>query len=104
MLDGQTVVIENHPGAGRITDTSALVKSAPNSNTIALVPNNHVVNPSVFKNISYDSSNDITPISVIGPAGLSPEQVTRLHDAVANAFNDPAVKERLIAKAGVKVD
>ena len=65
-LDDQPVVIENLPGAGGITGTAALVKAAPDGNTIAFISNNHAVNPSVFKKMPYDSLNDITPISVVG--------------------------------------
>jgi len=65
-LGGQAVVIENMPGAGGITGTSALVKAAPDGNTIAFVSNNHSVNPSVYKKMPYDSLADITPISVVG--------------------------------------
>lgn len=62
----QPVVIENLPGAGGITGTQALVKAPADGNTIAFISNNHAVNPSVFKNLPYDSLKDITPISVIG--------------------------------------
>ena len=65
-LGGQAVVIENLPGAGGITGTQALVKAAPDGNTIAFVSNNHAVNPSVFKKVPYDSLADITPITVVG--------------------------------------
>ena len=65
-LNSTPVVIENLPGAGGITGTAALVKSAPDGNTIAFVSNNHAVNPSVFKKLPYDSLADITPISVVG--------------------------------------
>jgi tripartite-type tricarboxylate transporter receptor subunit TctC len=65
-LNGQVVVIENMPGAGGLTGTAALVKAEPNGNTIAFVSNNHAINPSVFKNMPFDSLKDITPISVIG--------------------------------------
>ena len=65
-LGGQPVVIENLPGAGGITGTTAIVKAAPDGNTIGVVSNNHAVNPSVFKKLPYDSINDITPISVVG--------------------------------------
>lgn len=65
-LNDQPVVIENLPGAGGITGTAALVKAAPDGNTIAFISNNHAVNPSVFKKMPYDSLNDITPISVVG--------------------------------------
>ena len=63
---GQPVVIENLPGAGGITGTSALVKAAPDGNTIGVLSNNHVINPSVYKKMPYDALADITPISVVG--------------------------------------
>jgi tripartite-type tricarboxylate transporter receptor subunit TctC len=65
-LGGQPVVIENIPGAGGMIGTTALVKAAPDGNTIGVLSNNHAVNPSVFKKVPYDSVNDITPISVVG--------------------------------------
>jgi tripartite-type tricarboxylate transporter receptor subunit TctC len=63
---GQPVVIENLPGAGGITGTTALVRAAPDGTTIGVVSNNHVVNPSVYKKMPFDAIADITPISVIG--------------------------------------
>jgi tripartite-type tricarboxylate transporter receptor subunit TctC len=48
-LGGQPVVIENLPGAGGINGTQAVVKAAPDGNTVGVVSNNHAVNPSVFK-------------------------------------------------------
>ena len=65
-LGDQPVVIDNMPGAGGITGTQALVKAAPDGQTIAVVSNNHAVNPSVFKKLPYDSLADITPITVVG--------------------------------------
>jgi tripartite-type tricarboxylate transporter receptor subunit TctC len=65
-LGGQSVIIENQPGAGGITGTLALIKSAPDGQTIGVVSNNHVVNPSVYKKMPFDALNDITPITVIG--------------------------------------
>ncbi len=65
-LGGQTVVIENLPGAGGMTGTQALVRAAPDGNTIAFVSNNHAVNPSVYKKMPYDSLADLTPISIVG--------------------------------------
>jgi len=65
-LGGQAIVIENLPGAGGTTGTVQLVKAAPDGQTIAVVSNNHAVNPSVFKKMPFDAINDITPISVVG--------------------------------------
>jgi tripartite-type tricarboxylate transporter receptor subunit TctC len=60
------IVIENLPGAGGITGTSAIVKAPPDGQTIGVVSNNHVINPSVYKTMPYDAIKDITPISVVG--------------------------------------
>lgn len=65
-LGGQGVVVENLPGAGGITGASTLARAAPDGLTIGVVSNNHVINPSVYKKIPYDTLGDFTPISVIG--------------------------------------
>lgn len=65
-LNGQPVVIENLPGAGGITGASVIARAAPDGHTVGVVSNNHVVNPSVFKKLPFDTLNDFTPISVIG--------------------------------------
>ncbi len=62
---GQTVVIENQPGAGGIVGTQSLIKAAPDGQTLSMVSNNHVIYPSVIKNLSFDAVADITPIAVI---------------------------------------
>ena len=65
-LGGQSVVIENQPGAGGIPGTHAMIKSAPDGHTISLVSNNHVIYPSVYRSLPFDPLTDITPISVLG--------------------------------------
>ena len=67
---GQTVVIENQPGAGGISGTQAIVKAPADGSTIGVVSNNHVINPSVFKKMPFDSYADITPIMIIGTTPL----------------------------------
>jgi len=67
---GQTIVVENQPGAGGILGTSAIVKSAPDGNTLGVVSNNHVIFPSVYKSVPFDPVNDITAIAVIGSTPL----------------------------------
>ena len=69
-LGGQPVVIENLPGAGGITGASALAKAAPDGLTIGIVSNNHVINPSVYKKMPYDTVEDFTEISVLGTTPL----------------------------------
>ncbi|MEJ8822771.1 tripartite tricarboxylate transporter substrate binding protein [Variovorax humicola] len=65
-LDGQPVVIENLPGAGGITGATVIARAPADGQTIGVVSNNHVVNPSVFKKMPFDAVNDFTVISVVG--------------------------------------
>lgn len=64
------VVVENLTGSGGIIGTTQLVRAAPDGNTISFVSNNHVVNPSVYKTIPYDTLKDITPITILGETPL----------------------------------
>ena len=96
-LDGQPVVIENIPGAGGIIGTQALVKATPDGQTIAVVSNNHVVNPNVYKKIPFDSINDITPISVVGATPF----VLVVNPAKVPAKNAKELQAFLKAKPGV---
>jgi tripartite-type tricarboxylate transporter receptor subunit TctC len=76
---GQPVIIENLPGAGGITGTVQLVRAPKDGSTIGIVTNNHVVNPSIYKSLPYDTLKDITPISVIGTSPF----VLVVHPSVA---------------------
>ncbi len=67
---GQNIVVENIAAAGGITGTQQLVRSPKDGYTLAVLNNNHVINPSVYKEIPYDSIKDILPISTIGSTPL----------------------------------
>lgn len=95
-LGGQPVIIENLPGAGGITGTSALVKAAPDGSTIDVLSNNHAVNPSVYKKLPYDSVADITPISVVGATPF----VLVVNPAKVPAKNAKELQAFLKAKPG----
>ena len=63
---GQSVVVDNQPGAGGVVGTQNLVKAAPDGQTLGMVSNNHVIYPSVLKSLPFDPVADVTPIAVIG--------------------------------------
>ncbi|MDB5742567.1 MAG: transporter substrate-binding protein [Polaromonas sp.] len=67
---GQPVVIENLPGAGGVTGTAQLVRAPKDGQTLAMISSNHAINPSIYKNVPFDSVKDITPISVFGTVPL----------------------------------
>lgn len=67
---GQGVAVENIPAAGGVAGTQQLVRSAKDGYTLAILNNNHVINPSVYKDLPFDSIRDILPISTIGNTPL----------------------------------
>jgi tripartite-type tricarboxylate transporter receptor subunit TctC len=69
-LLGQQFLVEARPGAGGTIATAALAKAAPDGYTLMMVNDNHAINPSVFKNIPYDSIKDFAPIGFVGSAPL----------------------------------
>lgn len=58
---GQSVIVDNRPGAGGNLGAELAVKSPPDGYTLLLVAGSYTVNPSLYK-LSFDSANDITPI------------------------------------------
>lgn len=62
---GHAIVIENLPGAGGVTGTGQLVRAPKDGLTLGMVSNNHVVNPSLYKSMPFDSIKDITPITIV---------------------------------------
>ena len=62
---GQTVVVENRPGAGGVVASQALVASAPDGYTLIVVASGHATNPLLYPKIPYDTFKDFTPISLL---------------------------------------
>ena len=63
---GQSVVVENRPGAGGVAGTEAVVNSPPDGYTLILASSSPiVVAPYLMKKLSYDPLKDLAPISLI---------------------------------------
>src|ERR1043165_8962580 len=65
-LLGQQFIIEARPGAGGTLATSAVAKADPDGYTLMMINDNHALNPSVFRNIPYDSVKDFAPVGFVG--------------------------------------
>ena len=76
---GQPVVIENIAGAGGVIGTERVARAPRDGYTLGLVSNNHVINPSVIRNIPFDSVKDMSVVSVVATTPL----VLVAHPAVA---------------------
>jgi tripartite-type tricarboxylate transporter receptor subunit TctC len=63
---GQTVIIENKGGADGAIGTAAVARATPDGYTIILsTTSTHVINPLLYKNISYNPATDFQPISLV---------------------------------------
>jgi tripartite-type tricarboxylate transporter receptor subunit TctC len=60
---GQSVVVENRPGAGGTLGASQVAKSEPDGYTLLVVSTGHVVNPALYANLSYDTLGDFAAVS-----------------------------------------
>jgi tripartite-type tricarboxylate transporter receptor subunit TctC len=62
---GQTVVVDNRPGAAGNIGMELAAKSPPDGNTIVLVSATHTVNPALHKKLAYDLVRDFAPVSQV---------------------------------------
>jgi tripartite-type tricarboxylate transporter receptor subunit TctC len=64
-LLGQSVVVENKPGASGQIGASAVAKAAPDGYTLMLDASSFSVNPALYPKLPYDSEKAFRPIGVI---------------------------------------
>src|SRR5947208_4634962 len=62
---GQTVVVENRPGAGGVVASQALAASPPDGYTLIVVASGHATNPFLYPKIPYDTFKDFTSICLL---------------------------------------
>jgi len=58
---GVNLVIENRPGAGTVVASEAVSRAAPDGNTLLIVANSFVINPSL-KKLNYDPFVSFAPV------------------------------------------
>lgn len=101
---GQTVIVENRPGAGGTLGADAVAKAPPDGYTLLLATNaSHAQSPALYKKVSYDPSSDFTHVGLIGyvPFILMAHPslgVRSLQDFIALAKNRPG--EYIYASSG----
>ncbi|AZG07777.1 tripartite tricarboxylate transporter substrate binding protein [Pigmentiphaga sp. H8] len=83
---GQTLVIENKPGAGTVIAVDQVAKSAPDGYTLVTVANSFTINPSLYAKLPYDTEHAFTPVALLGATanilvgrpGLEPKTLPQL--------------------------
>ena len=62
---GQTVIVDNRPGAGSVVGTELVAKATPDGYTLLVVASSITLNPILHKNLSWDPVRDLAPITQI---------------------------------------
>jgi len=68
-LLGQSIVVENRPGAGGTIGANFVAKANPDGYTILAHGSAHTIAPSLYSNLSYDPARDF---AAVVPFGISP--------------------------------
>ena len=63
---GQSIIVENRPGAGATIGASLVVKADPDGYTILVNSSAHAIAPSLYANLNYDPARDFAAVAPLG--------------------------------------
>jgi tripartite-type tricarboxylate transporter receptor subunit TctC len=62
---GQSVIVENKPGANSVIGTNFVAKAPPDGYTLLFVANAHVIVPLAAAKLPYDAAKDFVPVATL---------------------------------------
>ncbi len=63
---GQSVVVENRPGAGTVIGVSNVARAAPDGYSFVTVANSFAANATLVRTLPYDTRRDLRPVALMG--------------------------------------
>ena len=102
---GQTIIVDNRPGAGGTIGSSAVAHAEPDGYTIMVHSNSHTVTAATYKHLDYDPARDFTGVIPLASVPMvvvtSPlKGVRTLKDLVAQGKTAPDSLNYASAGAG----
>ncbi|MGE5522501.1 MAG: tripartite tricarboxylate transporter substrate binding protein, partial [Rhodospirillaceae bacterium] len=67
---GVPVIVDNRGGANGTIGAAMAAKAQPDGHTLLVVPSGFAVNPSIYKNLPFDSLKDLSPVSELAASPL----------------------------------
>ena len=64
----QQVIVDNRAGAGGLIAIDTVAKTPPDGYSLLQIATSFVINPSLFKKVSYDPGKDFSPIALLAIA------------------------------------
>lgn len=92
---GQTVVVENRPGASAMIGAQTVARAKNDGYTILITTNTtHAANEHLYKQLSYDPVKDFAPVSLLGKGGqimvVNPQSKAQsVKDLIEQARQEP---------------
>jgi tripartite-type tricarboxylate transporter receptor subunit TctC len=62
---GQPVVVDNRPGANAQIGSAIVARATPDGNTLLMIGAGHATNPSLIKQLPYDTERDFAPVGMV---------------------------------------
>jgi tripartite-type tricarboxylate transporter receptor subunit TctC len=82
---GQTVLVDNRPGASSTLGTQIVAQAVPDGHTLGMIDAAFLINPSLLGKLPYDTLKDFSPIVLVATSPL----VLLVHPAVrANSVKE----------------
>ncbi len=67
---GQSVVVDNRPGANTIVGMELVAKAAPDGYTLIMTSSTQAINATLYPKLPYDSIKSFTPVTLVGSSPL----------------------------------
>ncbi|HEV7821690.1 MAG TPA: tripartite tricarboxylate transporter substrate binding protein, partial [Burkholderiales bacterium] len=67
---GQSIVVDNRPGANTIVGMELVAKAAPDGYTLIMTSSTQAINATLYPKLPYDSIKSFAPVTIVGSSPL----------------------------------